>query len=214
MSKSPFRDKQEAAFYSEFGRALALWAVLESALCDWFIRVTKMRPDMATDVFYSARNFVGRSEMLEAAMGATKLPSIEERLLKAAIRKAVAYNSFRNSLAHGRTIHRFSRGEDGRPVRGQWLLVPGQSKFSPRTHGHSIEAIRNAAKNFSELASLLSEAYYHLEFAWQNDIEFLSPEECLERVHALPNQADLATPSRRQLGRQRQRQAAQKKAPQ
>jgi hypothetical protein len=56
-----------------YGEALLQWSRLEQYLFFWFEFVTGMEHMIARAVFYSARNFNGRSEMLEAALKHAKM---------------------------------------------------------------------------------------------------------------------------------------------
>lgn len=67
-----------------------------------------------------------------------------------------------------------------------------------------------ATSNFRQLSKLLMDVLYHLH-GRQPELE-ASPQKCLEQVQALPNQADSATPSQKQRGRQRQREADLRRA--
>ena len=79
MSREPDIDTLEEdeetvhqRFVLAYGDALLQWARLEQHLFFWFEIITGMDHMMARAVFYSPRNFNGRSEMLEAAINTRK----------------------------------------------------------------------------------------------------------------------------------------------
>lgn len=195
------------AFYLEYGRTLAQWAAIEARLSFWFEYVTKMPPPMASRIFYSARSFSGRSEMLEAAISQAKLPDAELEFIKEAVSKSIQYNSFRNQLAHGEPVHLLTMGADRRPQLGEWALQQGRDRYSRTGPRINIKALGTAAANFGELATLLDQALPTRRLFGDEP----SPEKCLERVRELPNRPDSATPSRKQLARLRQPLAARPK---
>lgn len=190
-------------FYTAYGRAMSQWARIESELCQWFTQITKMTPATASAVFYSSRSFNGRSDMFEAAITTISLSEVESTFLKNVIKKAVCYYSFRNRIAHRRFIH--LHDNERTPPEGTWLLVEGTDTFAAA--GIQITDLDNASTNFAKLADAMQLAFMHCLYPER----FPSLEICLEQVHALPNEPESAKPSRKQLGRLRQRQAARKK---
>jgi hypothetical protein len=200
--------KGEHAFYREYGRTLANWASIERGLCEWFILTTRMPRQMATAIFYSARSFNGRADMTEAAIGSSKLPTAAAEFIRSATTKAIAYSSFRNSISHGETVHLTIAGPE-RPLAEMWTIIQG-GKGSD--HRITLEQIVIAGSNFDKLATLLWLSAGYDPSDPRSDVQ-TSPEKCLERVLALPNQPTSATPSRKQLGRLRQRRASQASRP-
>src|ERR1044071_2674828 len=170
----------ERAFYYEYGRALAYWASLEAALCDWFHFTTKMPPDMAAKVFYSARNFNGRSEMLEAAIAVSELTEDQEAFIKAATARALAYNSFRNRIAHGLTVRTLRRNLISKETSVEWSLARGDTFFDPVKNPQvTVSQLKAARSNFGKLAAIIVDAFVHCEYCAFPEMPGRPPSECL-----------------------------------
>jgi len=56
------------SFYLEYGTAMVSWQMLESELATLFSKLTKIPPDMAVQIFYSATSFNGRTDIFTAAL--------------------------------------------------------------------------------------------------------------------------------------------------
>ena len=140
------------SFYLQYGKAMAAWADLERALSDWFRRA--IEPDGSKDVsaqeiYYSARSFNGRADMLKAASNSSLLTIEERKFVRAALKKATDYNSFRSKLAHRVTVEwtGYGAGKDG------LFLHEGDDPFGLREFLPTIsfEHIHNATRNFDGL---------------------------------------------------------------
>jgi hypothetical protein len=167
----------EAEFHQLFGQAMANWAHLERFLGYWFTFITKMPRLMALRVFYSARNFNAKADMLEAAIEFANLPAETKAFIKAAVKKARCYNGFRNSIAHGQVLNY------GTLDTQDFLLVQG--KFDPTVEiiaPIDDEQLKLAATNFSLFSWILSDSLKQVHGDSPGRLG-----ECLERVHALPN---------------------------
>jgi hypothetical protein len=81
MSDSAFDDKVEMAdeeldrakreFSIVYGEAMAEWSSLEGQLFYWFQLVTGMNERLGRAIFFSARSFAARADMLAAALQAS-----------------------------------------------------------------------------------------------------------------------------------------------
>lgn len=175
-----------AEFHFAYGITLANWAGVERALFYWFYRATEMSETMARAIFYSARSFNGRAEMLEAAIAHNHtLVGDELAFIKSAIKRAWQYNSFRNRIAHGEPIMNIIELADpkaGKTSRSiDWSIVEGKSTKGPDPETDvSIDRLKNAAENFHRLQSMLNDALGKNK----------SHQKYLELVRELPNQAD------------------------
>lgn len=206
MSTAHQANLTEAEIEAALGNAMLQWATIEQRLFYWFQRLTGLSDRMARAIFYSARSFKGRAEMLEGAISASDLPAPEIEFIKSGLDKAIKYNSFRNRLVHGEVAYVADNN-------GRWQAVLADGKHPLDKQAFSvIEAglLSTATANFRQLSKLLMDALYHV-LGRQPEPE-ASPERCREQVEALPNQADSATPSRKQQGRQRQREADRRRA--
>ncbi len=105
-------------FHIHYGNAMARWAQLENALYLWFSAATAMNDAVGRAIFYSARGFAARAEMLEAAVEhATTLSPEQIEFLKEAIKKARQYSGFRNKVAHGEPRVHLYENEEGEKRR-------------------------------------------------------------------------------------------------
>lgn len=185
--------KAHDAFSLSYGRAMAQWAVVEERLFYWFWRLSGMKLGVARAVFYSARSFTGRSEMLEGVLGAYAGPDADLLpFAKAATKKAAQFNSFRNTLVHGEPTFDVRKGSK---TLGQVILLQGrQMPFAAAETAVTVEQMNTAKENFRELSRLLMEV---LDFA-ENRVETALPEECLRLVRLLPIRADSSEPAQSQ----------------
>ena len=68
--------KRQREFYEAYGYTMAQWATMEYVISSLFVAMTKMREEVGREVFYSARSFLGRSDMfLAAAKHARTVPA-------------------------------------------------------------------------------------------------------------------------------------------
>ena len=171
-----------------YGIALANWSGIERGLFYWFYRTTAMSEAMARAVFYSARSFNGRAEMLDAAVAHN--PTIvgdELAFIKAAIKKAGRFSSFRNRIAHGEPIiNVIELKEQGGNQASRTIdcsIVQGKSHGPDPATDVPIKSLTNAAENFHRLQCLLADALGrdkpHAKY--------------LEQLRKLPSQADALT---------------------
>lgn len=180
----------EEKFHLTYGRALAQWAVIEQRMFFWFWQITGLSEDMSRAVFYSSKNFAGRADMLEAALSASTTPDNVTEFLKAAMKKARQFSSFRNQLAHGETMF---DAQPASPNHLQTVLIDGKHNDGTTTTVTTVEQIEVATGNFRELSRLIMDVLMYLQGQFFD--EQASPEQCRELVRALPNQADSQIPS-------------------
>ena len=176
------------AFYAEYGAAMLQWSNLEVFLALWF-RNLAMIPDwdMAFAIFFSARSFSGRADMLSAALEHSP-DGPKKQFLQEALLKAIAYNSVRNQLAHG--VGPLGDNYD--------TIVPGHRLRKGGTL--KLDGIKAFRQNVKVLRRTLH-AYYRDITGEDGGLPL---EECLERLRQLPNEACSSELSRKQKGRLRQ----------
>ncbi len=153
---SEARDPAKDKFYTQYGKAMAAWADLEGVLCDWFRRILEPKGNgqvNAEAIFYSARSFNGRADMLKAATGARSLTDDQRTFIRKAIKRVSDYNQFRAKLAHRVTIQRsgFGPEEDG------FALYEGDDTSGRNTENPPIreEHLLNATRNFDALSWII-----------------------------------------------------------
>jgi hypothetical protein len=175
------QSKAIVQFYHFYGHALARWAELEGSLYNWFAHTTGMSDGMARAIFYGARGFAARSEMLEAAIEhATILSPAEVAFLKEAMKKARGYSGFRNKIAHGEPRLNVIEKPDDTSLH--YTLVQGKHKPSLTEPTITVEELSTPANNIHLLAKcirdMLPEKHPNAE----------PPEECLALVLGLPTE--------------------------
>ncbi len=94
----------EREFHLHYGGALAAWTCIESHLSHLFELVTRMPVIMASHIFFSARSFQGRIEMLEASVRAARHAQNPNTTgldaIQTILKKSEIWSKSRNSLAH------------------------------------------------------------------------------------------------------------------
>ena len=191
-------------FIVAYGEAMLEWSYVENRLYRWFSNLTGMSDAVARGVFFSARSFAARSEMLSAVVatapfkGATA--ALGKEFIGEAVIKATGYTPTRNAMAHGLVMRHIT------PTGTKDILVQGKvADHLQSSTGLTIDSFRTATKNFEKLANIINGAlrYYRDERTQQLQA-------CVELLAQLPSEGASETLSRRQLGRQRQRQSAQR----
>jgi hypothetical protein len=166
-----------AEFMFCYGRAMAEWASVERGLYYWFAGITRMKDGLARAIFYGAKGFSARAEMLESVIPFAEQQTPEEiTFIKEALRKAGQFVGFRNGIAHGEPIPTIM--DDGIHV------LMGKAKDVTDRDNITIKHMEIAAENFSRLASAIINAIPR-----QRKGKPLS--EYLAQVRELPNQAHL-----------------------
>jgi hypothetical protein len=193
LGTSPFHATEmiaaEETFHRLYGKTLAQWARIEERLFYWFWPASGMKLGVAREVFYSARNFNGRSEMLEGALKADPFDADVQAFIKAAVSKAVRFNNFRNTLAHGEPT--FDTRE-GSPTFKEFLLLQGKKMPEEAAEtAVTLDQLNIACENFRKLAKLLMDVLDFLD----NRMDPTIPTECLRQVLELPNLANSETPA-------------------
>lgn len=191
-------------FILAYGEALLEWSYVENRMYRWFRHLAKLQDGMARAVFFSARSFQGRSDMLAAAIEQATFAGprglIGRQAISEALDKAISYSKFRNALAHGMVISEYS--EKGR----RELLVQGKHPVHMHSAtGVTIDQLKIAGKNFAALANDLSQSLRMYEHKDRPVARQRQLQECVERLLMLPNEPECEKPSQKQLGRQRQR---------
>jgi hypothetical protein len=166
-----------AEFLFFYGQAMAEWASVERGLFYWFAGITRMKEGMARAIFYGAKGFAARAEMLESVIPFAEQQSKEEiEFIKSALKKAWSFVPFRNAIAHGEPIPVIT--DDG------IHMTMGKAKDVTDKDVVTIKHMGIAAKNFSRLATAIITAI-------PRHRDGTTLEECLAQVQELPNQAHL-----------------------
>lgn len=117
--------------------------------------------------------------MFEAALSATRIPKELRGFLKAAMKTARKYSSFRNQLAHGEAnVHMSYEGE--KPVFQMKITEPKYMERTTPEYGVSAADIQMADHAFRALAA-------DLMMAFTGEIAGAHLEEHRERILQRPN---------------------------
>jgi hypothetical protein len=196
-------------FLLAYGEALMEWSYVENRLFRWFMHLTALEDEMARAIFFSARSFLGRSDMLDAVIERATFSNygqIARQIIEEATQKANSYAGFRNAIAHGFVISEYS--EKGR----REFLVQGKHPTHLQSEtGITFDRLKIASENFASLANLLSWSLRLVGGTDRPDERLQQLQKCHNKLMLLPNVPDQDKPSQKQLGRQRQRQAAGRK---
>lgn len=174
-------DKEvEANLYETLGKAMSEWSGVEGSLLSLFQIHTSMPHALARRVFFSARSFNGRADMLSAAaVGSDQSDDLKD-YTKAVITKARQYSAFRNALAHGHAavIPRWA----GTAYDNQGVILE-ERESGPPQEGRAITVpqIENAIGHFFALALITTELT-----AWEAHPE-LPPSRYAPLVRGLPS---------------------------
>lgn len=173
-------------FYRALGRAHAEWSSVEDGLFEWFKQCTGMDTQLARAVFYSARSFEGRRDMLTAAIPFSKNDEKTKTGIRLCIKRARQYVPFRNRISHGHFVYLgFRDGE-----KPQYALTEGRSLDGPDETSHyvRVDDLTIAAVNFGNLADCI--LGFHPD--WQHSD--VCERGCLEEIQALPTLASDRAP--------------------
>lgn len=137
------------------GRAATTWATVESSLATFFTRLTRMESTLARRVFYSARSFQGRIDMLQSVLACptVRFAIPEERdYISLALKRATGYVFVRNAIAHDLV---FFFGFDGHEHSYKHVIVEGKyDRYLGGENALTIEHILKFHKNISHLVML------------------------------------------------------------
>lgn len=209
QSETLDQDAEDALFFA-LGRATGYWAFLENRLSSWFALLSGVPGATANDIFFTPQSFAGRADLVQVAIEHSTAPEQSRVFIVAALLKVRTYSQFRNRFVHG-----------GIPT----IDVSKQPRIPriPNTYGSLVRDTLSsgitagdlmcAAKNFAILGALMTSAEFEHDLNQNPDpppLDRTPLPELLRRVEQLPNEPWLDKPSQRQLGRERQLQAAQK----
>jgi hypothetical protein len=167
-------------FLFRLGVAMAEWANVERGFYYWFAAFTKLNDPMARSIFYGAKGFGARADMVESTIPfAQGFSDVEIKLVELAVKKARNYSGFRNSLAHGEPIPIVSANG------GLMVMKMGDAKRPSFKNEITVDEISLAAVNFATLATALIRASQPLIMTpGESTKQFLS------LIQQLPNQAN------------------------
>jgi hypothetical protein len=174
-------------FHQTFGITMAAWAMVEDGLCDWFKLCTGLHEQFARAVFYSARSFAGRRDMLVAAIRFSSCNEKTQTGIRLCVKYARKYSEFRNRIGHGHLTFTHTIQPP------QFVFAQGRSMAGPLTAANldyvTVADLKIAATNFQRLTDCI--LGFHP--GWQ--APDVCERGCLEEIRALPIEANSTKPS-------------------
>jgi len=137
----------ERDFYHVYGKAMSSWAILEGMLAAYFHAITGMDSQIARSVFYSARSFRSRADLLGSVINHAKTTPDGKRAIELMVFKSISYSSVRNKLAHDGHIIR-----PDTPERVGGIFI----RSATGSEALSLEHIQLATQNFNNLATAMA----------------------------------------------------------
>jgi hypothetical protein len=156
-------DKAWNSFYLEYGPAMLAWQLVESELATLFSKITKIPPDMAIQIFYSANSFNGRIELFSASLTASKAPETAIAFAHSRIGKARSYSAYRNKFAHDQPLlHQPGQQFEILMVHGRGQFQSDAVKKRYMDAASTVSEIKEAAGAFRDLADLTRDFWVQL----------------------------------------------------
>jgi hypothetical protein len=181
---NPDVQRELAVFHEELGKATAAWSSIEEGLFEWFRLCTGLEERLARAVYYSARSFEGRRDMLTAAVPFFPCDEKTRTGIRLCIKRARQYSEFRNRISHGHIIYYVSNPPRHVIAEGRALAT----HFAEQSVV-TLEDLKTATINFGELQYLILS--FHPD--WQTPD--VCEQGCLAEIQALPNAANSTEPS-------------------
>lgn len=181
---NPDRQKALAIFHEHLGKTTAAWSRIEDGLFEWFKLCTGLEERLARAVFYSARSFDGRRDMLSAAIPFSPCDEKTRTGIRLCIKRARQYSEFRNRISHGHIVYCVG-------TVTQHVITEGRSLSSARKDWSTIttlEDLKVATINFEGLE------YCLLGFHPEYQETAVCEQGCLEEIQALPIAANSKQP--------------------
>lgn len=176
-------------FYRRYGRALAYWAKVELIPSIWFawaIDPEEKGMLQTREIFYSARSFNGSADMLKAAFYALPRDEALAEFFRAAINRMLGYYAYRNRLAHYLPAYKAKEG---------FMIMQYGTDEDHIKPIVTEEDLVIAARNFITLARIWVYALPAVRLP-----RSLEPKAALQRIEALPGEAQSTALSQRQRG--------------
>lgn len=179
-------------FYQELGETMAAWSAVEDGLFEWFKLCTGMEERLARAIFYAARSFEGRRDMLTAVIPFSPCNEKTRTGIRLCLKRAGQYVAFRNRISHGHIIYTYVAAIP------QHVLAEGRTlSGAVDTKYVVLEDLMAATLNFSALTDCI------LGFHPQWQAPDLCERGCLEEIQALPSAANSMEPSQPSQKKQR-----------
>lgn len=168
-------------FYKTLGKAVAAWSAVEDGLFEWFMQCSGMHLQLARAVYYSARSFEGRRDMLIAAIPFSPCDEKTRTGIRLCLKRAGQYLEFRNRLSHGHHLYVEKSKEH--------VFAEGRTLSNHQLSYVATGDLRIAADNFGRLTDCIL-GFHPL---WQS--QDVCDQGCLEEIQALPIAANSIEPS-------------------
>jgi len=191
-------------FHRALGNAVVEWGAVENMLYCWFWDLSEIKNgEVARSIFYSARSFLGRFEMLQALLSAPIVARAQSakkvEFIKRAALVAKRWSGQRNTIAHGfsaqnwntGTVRIVSEGNIGKVFSDDmWKHLKIAKPPTSEIESVGVDELKKAQANFYELKHLLHGVLtFERPRYWLEPKRRIPPEEGLSRVVQLPNSA-------------------------
>ncbi|RWD62318.1 MAG: hypothetical protein EOS36_15460 [Mesorhizobium sp.] len=190
--------------YPLYGQAMLNWSNVEDCLCEWFHYLSGMKYPQARAVFFSARGFAARADMLSALLDFPDEKRFVLEFVRDSLNKSIGYSQVRNRLAHRIPV----------------INTTNDQCHIVELHEGGAHPFLSGAPILGAHLTIISDNYAKLgrinRDAWLLTREKDSKErqerlqECHEKLLLLPSQADSNELSRKQRGRELQRKSSRK----
>ena len=177
---------KEIEFKIKYAETSLVWQAIEGQLCTLFVAISDIHPTLGRAIFYSARSFLGRYDMLSSALDVTIITNEHYKEIAQKILKRIkTYSGSRNRLAHGEFLHISIK--ESKYYGSTIILEPSQPWVldPPENSVTTLEKLDLMHNNFSNIFILLSKLN---DGTFVNNRELAS--QCLEMLDELPRQAD------------------------
>lgn len=162
--------ESERDFYNAYGLTLGMWASVERSLGKLFAKMTRLDQKLAFAIFYSAKSFRARADMVQSCVPLVKVLPFGRRFLARLVNRTKTYSEGRNSLAHDQHIL-VLEPKGAAPIH-KVILSPDGTRLS-------ITEIERLGQNFLWLSLLIDDC--------QGEHTLIrEPELCLEMLDELP----------------------------
>ncbi|CAN7702031.1 hypothetical protein [Mesorhizobium sp. LjNodule214] len=191
--------------YPLYGQAMLNWSNIEDCLCEWFHYISGMKPPQARAVFFSARGFAARADMLSALLDVPNGKPWVSEFVRDSLNKSIAYSQVRNRVAHRVPVINASSDQSH-------IVELHEGGTYPFLSGTPILGAHLAiiCDNYANLGRINRKAWLLTRGKIAPKERKARLQECHGKLLLLPNQADSSELSRKQRGRELQRKSSRK----
>ena len=168
-------------FYAALGRCTGRWSGIEHNLSRHFGALAKLPYPAAARIFFSARSFQGRYDMLSCLVDGMSGPPGLRNYYRSLLARVRTYNVTRNMYAHDAIAFNC---DPRSPRHRQLNILPANLVDGTTKTVLGLIELETVAKNFSHLIALLT-----LQLTSEIDPQLVAPERLSLLVELLPTEA-------------------------